>query len=147
VRSVVERDYFGLFRQSFRRTDVEEKRQETGRAGMRAVSRGSRETLLDARGREASRPPLSIAAIVFYFLMMIVTEGLLLRGASPGKIVMGLRVSRVDGESPDIGGAAIRNLAKVLSVGTVVGMVMALWSKRRQMLHDRLAGSYVHDAR
>jgi hypothetical protein len=29
----------------------------------------------------------------------------------------------------------------------VVGMVMALWSKQRQMLHDQLAGSYVHDAR
>jgi uncharacterized RDD family membrane protein YckC len=147
VRSVVERNYFGLFRQTFRRIDVEEKRQEAGRAGIRSISRSSREMLLDARGRETARPPLSIAAIVFYFLMMIVTEGLLLRGASPGKIVMGLRVSRVDGESPDLGGAAIRNLAKVLSAGTVVGMIMALWSKRRQMLHDQLAGSYVHDAR
>jgi len=78
----------------------------------------------------------------------VLSEGLLLRGTSPGKLLMGLRVSGVDGERMDINRAAIRNFAKVLSVGSaLIGVLMAFWSKRRQMLHDRLAGCYVHDAR
>jgi class 3 adenylate cyclase/uncharacterized RDD family membrane protein YckC len=148
TRSVVERNFFGLVRQTSRRTDVEEKRQDAGRSGKKAVSRTSGEILVDLkRGNEFLRPPLSISAIVFFFLLAIVSEGLLLRGASVGKLVMGLRVSGVGGERLDIGRAAIRNLAKIASVVSVVGMAMALWSKRRQMLHDQLAGCYVHDAR
>jgi class 3 adenylate cyclase len=148
TRSIVERTYFGFMRQTFRRVDVEEKRQEAGRTGIKAVSRSSTETLLDGQRRnEFQRPPFSISAGIFFFFMMTVCEGLLLRGASVGKVVMGLRVSGTNGESVDLGRAAIRNLAKIASVATVVGMVMALWSKRRQMLHDQLAGCYVHDAK
>jgi uncharacterized RDD family membrane protein YckC len=132
----------------FRRTDVEEKRQEAGRSGKRAVARWSRETLVDAkRGATFLRPPLSVSVIVFFFLLAIVSEGLLLRGASVGKLLMGLRVSAEGGGQPDLGRAAIRNLAKIVSVVSVVGVLMALWSKRRQTLHDRLAGCYVHDAK
>jgi uncharacterized RDD family membrane protein YckC len=48
----------------------------------------------------------------------------------------------------DLNRAALRNLAKIASVGTAfVGVLMAFWSKRRQMLHDMLSGSYVHDAK
>jgi len=148
TRSIVERNYFGAFRQTFRRIDVEEKRQETGRTGIKSVTRSSTETLLDGQRRsEFPRPPFSISAAVFFVLMLILCEGLLLRGASVGKLVMGLRVSTIDGESPDLGRAAVRNLAKIASVATVIGMAMALWSKRRQMLHDQVAGCYVHDAK
>ena len=145
--SVVERNFFGV-RQMFRRTDVEEKRQEAGKSGRRAISRWSREALVDAkRGAAFLRPPLSISAIVFFFLLAILSEGLLLRGASVGKLLMGLRVSAEGGGQPDLGRAAIRNFAKIASIVSVVGVVMALWSKRRQMLHDRFAGCYVHDAK
>jgi class 3 adenylate cyclase len=148
TRSIVDRTYFGALRQTFRRVDIEEKRQEAGRTGIKAVSRWSTETLLDGQRRsEFPRPPFSISAAVFFVLMMIVCEGLLLRGASVGKLVMGLRVSTTGGERVDLGTAAIRNLAKIVSVATVIGMAMALWSKRRQMLHDQLAGCYVHDAK
>jgi uncharacterized RDD family membrane protein YckC len=42
----------------------------------------------------------------------------------------------------------MRNLLKIVSVGTAfIGIAMALFSKRRQMLHDLLTGSYVHDAK
>jgi adenylate cyclase len=147
TRSIVERSFFGAVRQTFRRTDVEEKRQPAGQSGKKTVTRTSSETLVDVRRKvEFLRPPLSVSAAVFLFLMLIVCEGLLLRGASPGKLVMGLRVSGVDGARPDLGRATIRNLARVLSVVTIVGMALALWSKRGQMLHDQLAGCYVHDA-
>ena len=82
------------------------------------------------------------------FVMMVLGEGLLMRGASPGKIVMGLRVTGTGGEAMDINRAAIRNLSKVVSVVPLfAGVIMALWSKRRQMLHDQFAGAYVHDAK
>ena len=148
TRSIVERNFFGAVRQAFLRTDVEEKRQPAGQSGKKIVTRSSSETLFDARRKsEFLRPPLSISTAVFLLLMLIVCEGFLLRGASPGKLVMGLRVSGVDGARPDLGRATIRNLGKVLSAVTVVGMAIAIWSKRGQMLHDQLAGSYVHDAK
>jgi class 3 adenylate cyclase/uncharacterized RDD family membrane protein YckC len=148
TRSIVERDYFGFTKQTYRRTDVELKQRDQARAGQAFVTRSIGEVLVDQRRREMIRPPLSIAAIVIYFLMLVLAEGFLMRGASPGKLLMGLRVSGVGGERMDINRAAIRNFAKVLSVGSAfVGVLMAFWSKRRQMLHDRLAGSYVHDAK
>ena len=147
TRSIVERNYFGLMRQTYRRVDIEEKRQEAGRAGNRAISRSGAETLLDpSRRNETARPPLSISIVVFLFLMSIACEGLLMRGTTPGKLLMGLRVSTIDGERTDLARAAVRNIAKILSVATVIGVAMALWSKRGQMLHDQLARCYVHDA-
>jgi uncharacterized RDD family membrane protein YckC len=73
---------------------------------------------------------------------------LLTRGASPGKALLGLRVSTVRGEAAGLQQAAVRNLAKIASVAPLLaGVFMALWSKRRQMLHDQLAGCYVHDVK
>jgi uncharacterized RDD family membrane protein YckC len=61
---------------------------------------------------------------------------------------MGLRVSPVQNADMDVSRAALRNLLKVVSFGAcLVGVAMALFSKRRQMLHDSLAASYVHDAK
>ena len=75
-------------------------------------------------------------------------EGLLMRGATPGKILMGIRVSPVQDTSMDLNRAAMRNVLKIVSVGTLfAGVAMALMSKRRQMLHDLLSASYVHDAK
>jgi uncharacterized RDD family membrane protein YckC len=61
---------------------------------------------------------------------------------------MGLRVSNLQGERPGLVTATVRNITKVLSVGLAfIGVAMALFSKRRQMLHDQLAHCYVHDAK
>ena len=99
-------------------------------------------------GTGVVRPPLSIARVIVYFLMLILSEGLLMRGASPGKALLGLRVSSVRGEAAGLTAAALRNLAQDRVGGAAfVGVLMALWSKRRQMLHDHLAGCYVHDAK
>ena len=140
--SLVERNYLGFVKQSYWRTVVEEKTQ-----GARVVT--SSEALLDSNRKDTLlRPPLSIAAVVIYFVMMVLAEGMLMRGASPGKLVMGLRVTGTDGERMDLNRASIRNLSKIVSVAPLLaGVVMALWSKRRQMLHDRFAGAYVHDAK
>jgi len=149
TRSVIERNYFGFVRQTYRRTDVEMTGGRPASTGAPQIKSDSTVVLLDARGKQAVvRPPLSIATIVVYFLMVILTEGVFLRGASPGKALLGLRVSTVRGETAGLQRSALRNLAKVASVAfAFIGVLMALWSKRRQMLHDQLAGCYVHDAK
>jgi uncharacterized RDD family membrane protein YckC len=142
VRSVVERNFLGFAKQTYRRTAVETRRKGS-------VEGTSREALYDPKSkRELSRPPLWSAAIVLYFVLLVLTEGFLLRGASPGKLLMGLRVSGVNGETTGLVRATVRNLTKILSVAPAfAGVLMALFSKRGQMLHDQFARSYVHDAK
>lgn len=154
TRSIVERNYFGFVQQTYRRTNVEVAAGESaanggsGR-GARQIKGESSEVLIDPRGkRELSRPPLSVVTVAAYFLLLILTEGLLMAGTSPGKALLGLRVSSVSGEPTGLQQSLVRNLGKIASVApALIGIVMALWSKRRQMLHDRLAGCYVHDAK
>ena len=146
TRSTLERNYFGLVSQTYRRTDVE---IGPSNAADRPNAIESREVLIDrASGRELWRLPLSIAAVILYFVLAVFNEGWLMRGATPGKIVMGIRVSPVQSDEMDLNRAAFRNLLKIVSFGAAfVGVFMALFSKRRQMLHDSLTGSYVHDVK
>jgi adenylate cyclase len=141
MRSLVEKNFMGFVKQSYRRTAVEVKS-----AGGREVQ--VREALLDGNRKEISRPPLSMAAIALYFAVLILFEGLLVRGTSPGKLLMGLRVSGTGGEKPGLIRAFVRNVSKIISIlPALAGVIMALFSKRRQMLHDVITGSYVHDAK
>ncbi|NOT40497.1 MAG: hypothetical protein HOP13_08395 [Alphaproteobacteria bacterium] len=142
VRSVVERNYTGFLTQTYRRTAAEVKKNGSTEVQIR-------EALLDKRGgREISRPSLWMAAVAIYFLVLVLSEGLLMRGASPGKLLMGLRVSNVNGGKPGLIQATVRNLSKVVSIApALLGVLMAFFSKKRQMLHDVLTGCYVHDAK
>lgn len=146
TRSVIERNYFGLVTQTYKRADIEVGPAD---ASKRPTATESRETLVDGQSKvELLRLPLTIASVLLYFILLVAAEGLLMPGASPGKILMGIRVSPVQGERMDLNRAALRNLLKVVSVATLfAGVLMALFSKRRQMLHDLLTGSYVHDAK
>lgn len=142
VRSTVERNYIGFVQQTYRRTATEIKKGSSTEVQIR-------EALLDgSRGREISRPSAWMVAVVLYFVVLVLSEGLLLRGASPGKLLMGLRVSTLKGGKPGLFQAGVRNLSKVVSIApALLGIVMALFSKKRQMLHDVLTGCYVHDAK
>lgn len=142
VRSIVERNYLGFVQQNYRRTATEIKKNGSTEVQIR-------EALLDGnRGREISRPSGWMVAVVLYFVVLVLSEGLLLRGASPGKLLMGLRVSTLKGGKPGLFQAGVRNLSKVISIApALLGIIMALFSKKRQMLHDVLTGCYVHDAK
>lgn len=66
------------------------------------------------------------------------------RGASPGKLVMRLRVARTDGEATGIGRSVLRTALKPLSAAPLMlGFLIAGWSSRKQALHDLLSGSVV----
>lgn len=64
--------------------------------------------------------------------------------ATPGKRAMDLKVTDLHGERIGIGRALGRMLGHVLSFMTLsVGFAMAVFTDRRQTLHDKLAGTLV----
>jgi uncharacterized RDD family membrane protein YckC len=64
--------------------------------------------------------------------------------ATPGKRLLGLRVARVDGRRPSVATAIGRNLARTLCGLTLgLGYLSIVWTRRKQGLHDLLAGTVV----
>lgn len=64
--------------------------------------------------------------------------------ATPGKRLLGLKVTDVSGQRIGFGRACSRNFAKGLSLLTCgLGYLMPLWSRRRQCLHDVASGCLV----
>ena len=59
------------------------------------------------------------------------------RRATLGKRLLGLQVVTADGGRVSFGQATVRHLMKFLSLFSAgVGFIMAVWTKRRQALHD-----------
>lgn len=111
--------------------------------GMYAASRwgGMTEQGFSLEGKPAM---ISLGAIlVFGFVYHWLLEGL--AGATLGKLIMGLRVRRALGESCGIKASLVRNLLRVVDgVGVyLVGLLVALFSKRRQRIGDHLGGTVV----
>jgi len=64
--------------------------------------------------------------------------------ATPGKNMMGLRVTDLDGQRISFGRASGRYFGKLLSALILyVGFMMAGFTERKQALHDMLAGCLV----
>ena len=83
---------------------------------------------------------MTVLVALLYFALPEATR----RGASPGKLVMRLRVARTDGDRAGIGRSVLRTALKPLSAAPLMlGFLMAAWSRRKQALHDLLSGSVV----
>jgi uncharacterized RDD family membrane protein YckC len=82
-----------------------------------------------------------VAAVVWlYFAGM---EGSALR-ATLGKLVVGVKVTTLDGQRIGFGRATARLLAKLLSLALLgFGFVLAGLDARKQALHDKAAGTLV----
>lgn len=66
------------------------------------------------------------------------------RGATPGKIALGLRVIRVDGSNVSAGLAAGRYFARFLSWLTLcIGFIIAGFDREKRSLHDHICGTRV----
>ncbi len=64
--------------------------------------------------------------------------------ATVGKRLLGLRVARADGGDLNFWQALLRQLARLTCELTLgIGYLMALWTRRRQGLHDLIAGTVV----
>jgi uncharacterized RDD family membrane protein YckC len=68
------------------------------------------------------------------------------RGATVGKMALGLRIVRVDGTQLSFGRATARHFAKYMvtpMVPLAIGYIMAAFTNRKRALHDILADTLV----
>ncbi len=64
--------------------------------------------------------------------------------AAAGKHLCGIKVVGLDGERLSFRRALLRNLAKIVSALPLgIGYLLAVFTERRQVLHDMLAGAVV----
>ena len=65
-------------------------------------------------------------------------------GATIGKMVMALRVTKVNGSKISYSDALLREIAKVLSFAIFgLGFFWVIWDKKKQGWHDKLAKTVV----
>ena len=70
------------------------------------------------------------------------------RGATPGKMALGLKVTRADGSPVSAGLAAGRYFARILSWVTLcIGFIIAGFDREKRSLHDHICGTRVVYAR
>lgn len=82
---------------------------------------------------------MSIFELPILLVYMTLFEGLGSR--SPGKLLTGLRVERLDGRPPTLGDAFLRNLLRLLWIAPYTGPIFILldaWSLRVTELDQRM---------
>lgn len=83
---------------------------------------------------------ISIAVTWLYYALMESSA----RGATLGKMALGLRVTDLDGNRIGFGRATGRHFGKFVSaLILMIGFIMAGFTKRKQALHDIMAGCLV----
>lgn len=95
---------------------------------------------LALEGLEGSaRTLISVLIDLCYFTLFVGW-----RGQTPGKILLRLRIIRVTGEEVGYGQAFVRWIGQILSFLLFgIGFLMIAFSRNKQGLHDKLAGTYV----
>nr|WP_294505316.1 RDD family protein [uncultured Rhodopila sp.] len=84
-----------------------------------------------------------IAGLVWNWLYFAMFESSSMRG-TPGKRLLGIRVVDETGGRIGFGRATGRYFAKILSASILlVGFMMAGWTRKKQALHDMVAGCLV----
>ncbi len=96
-------------------------------------------------------PPHSTVKVVVYYALAVLLVWLYFVAmeacawrATLGKLVVGVRVTTLDGRRIGVGRATARLLAKLLSLALLgLGFVLAGVDARKQALHDKVAGTLV----
>lgn len=84
----------------------------------------------------------AIAAMLIYLIITAASEAL--AGRTIGKILLGLRVVRTDGGTPDSSALLIRNFLRVVDLGLLgIPLVFVPFSPLRQRIGDVAAGTVV----
>jgi len=80
---------------------------------------------------------------VMKFLFSSITEGTELQ-ASPGKLLIGIKVCNSNGARIYMGQAFLRNFAKIVGVLTLgIGFFVGFFDRKQRCLHDRIASTLV----
>jgi uncharacterized RDD family membrane protein YckC len=90
----------------------------------------------------SSQGPVATYTAIIGILYFPLMECSRLRGTL-GKLACGLMVVDEDGRQIGFARAFGRNLGKIVSVLIGVGFLMAGWTRRKQALHDMMAGCLV----
>jgi len=84
----------------------------------------------------------SLASAAFGWLYFAGCESMM--GGTPGKLVLGLRVTNMSGENISFLRATGRYFAKILSgVILLIGYIMIAFTANKQGLHDKIASTLV----
>ena len=95
-------------------------------------------TLMFATGIQSISYFVSLA----FLILTIYMDGVL--GGTPGKLMLGLRIRNENGRFIGIPYAILRYLGKIVSTIIIgIGYLMIAWDKRKQGLHDKIAGTFV----
>ena len=66
------------------------------------------------------------------------------RGQTPGKLALGIKIVRFNGDAIGWGGAIMRFLGYIIAIMPIlIGFIWVAFDSRRQGLHDKLAETYV----
>ena len=99
-------------------------------------------TPTDTGSMSASLPAGVVSVVgILYF---IVLEGFM--GATLGKLLLGIRVVKLDGSRIGLGAAIVRNLLRIidaLPTAYILGAILIWTSSRKQRLGDRVARTVV----
>jgi uncharacterized RDD family membrane protein YckC len=86
---------------------------------------------------------LNVVLVVASYLYFAVMESSELQG-TVGKVAIGIKVTDLQGNRISFGRALGRTVAKILSSLILgIGYIMAAFTKRKQALHDMIAGTLV----
>ena len=101
---------------------------------------------LTESGFNLNGPPALIIitfTLILFLIYLIVFEGLV--GATPGKLILGLRVRTAGGQACSMAQAAVRNLLRIADgvLFYLVGLISALVTKKRQRVGDLAAHTLV----
>jgi uncharacterized RDD family membrane protein YckC len=68
-----------------------------------------------------------------------------LKGQTPGKMIVGIKVADMSGNKPGLLRAALREIpGKIIStIAFYIGFLWIAWDKKKQGFHDKLATTYV----
>lgn len=90
------------------------------------------------------KPYLDLAGVVIGWLYCALTESYAEYQATIGKFVLGIKVTDLNGEPISFGRATWRHFGKILSVFIIfIGFLMIAFTKKKQGLHDIMAGCLV----
>jgi len=118
--------------------------------GLVGITAAARASDVDMESEGAG---LMIALLSTYFVSMlaVVIAGWLYfalmessaRGATLGKMALGLRVTTLNGDRIGFGRATGRYFGKAVSSILLIGYIMAAFTRQKQALHDIMAGCLV----
>jgi len=86
-----------------------------------------------------------VIGIVFAISSIVYFPGFWVwQGATPGKMMMGVKIVKTDGSPIGIGRAILRYVGYIVSAIIIfIGFFMIAWDSKKQGLHDKIAGTCV----